>query len=454
MGLDEFAGSIPRRRLRWAAVAFSAVLVAGVVPGLASGQEEEFVTGSGNAYAQVVRVGPTAARLSLAPIIGLSLADYVGTLGRGEVKAAEWAALGVARSELPDNTPALRVESTQKGSEKGTTEIVVGGTDVGGNGGGLMELHARATDAPLGESRYRLARFGIPGLIEVNEGEAHTTAGIIETAKGRVRQSTSTVEVKSFDFGGGAVTLSGLRWWAVQRTGAEKKVEGSFTIQGASIGGVAIPLPGGGAELGSILGPINTALAPTGFAIRPPEIDTVADVARVSPLSIEIIDSPLGRQFVAPILEAMHPIREPLTDALIEGSEGEFSVAILVADIGVGIVSGSSQLHIEVGGANAFTEGQRFESPFSGVITLPPVVRGDQTVFVPGKPGSPAIPPTEPEEAELAVALPARPGTRTVPGDKGGVAMAVGLIGLVVAAGLAAADWYRMRTARRVTAEG
>lgn len=88
------------------------------------------------------------------------------------------------------------------------------------------------------------------------------------------------------------------------------------------------------------------------------------------------------------------------------------------------------------------------------MITLPPVVRGDQTVFVPGKPGSPAIPPTEPEEAELAVALPARPGTRTVPGDKGGVAMAVGLIGLVVAAGLAAADWYRMRTARRVTAEG
>lgn len=457
MGLDEFAGSIPRRRLRWAAVAFSAVLVAGVVPGLASGDEEEFVAGSGYASAQILRVGPTAARLSLAPVFGLSLADYLNTLGRGQASVADWAAIGIAERALPDNTPFVKVESTQDGAAGGKREFVAGGTDSSGNGGGLMELFARATTAPFGESRFRLASLTIPGFIEVGEGVARTSSGVVD---GDARVSTAVAEIGSLDFGGGAVKMTGLRWEAVQRTGSGgKKVTGKFTIQGASAGGVPMSIPAEGSDLEPLLVALNTALAPTGFVIRPPEVETLGGVARVTPLSFEIVNSPLGRQFLAPIVEAIQPIRDPILAGLFTGEDAPFadaSAAVLIADLTLGIASGSSQLHIELGGANAFTEGERFTNPFAFLPELPPNVGAVETVFTPGSPGSPGSPgrPAVKDTGELVAALPQTPAGRTVPGDKGGVAMVVGLIGLIVAAGLAAADWYRMRTARHVTAGG
>lgn len=434
-----------RRGLRRAAAAvFGVVLAGSVLPGLA-GAQDDFIAGSGNAYAQVYRVGPTAARLSLAPILGLSLADYLNTVGRGQVKAAEWAAVGVAEPALPENTPELQVESTDPGAEKGKTEYVAGQADDSGNGGGLMELFARATKAPLGESSFKLERFAIPGLIDVGGGVAHTSAGIVG---GKLREARAEVDISGLAFAG-TVALSGLHWEAVQRTSnGRKTVTGSFTIQRASIGGVPLPVPSG--DISTVLGPVNTALAPTGFAIKAPGIDRSGGVASVSPLAIEIVNSPLGRQFLAPILEAAQPIREPLTDAIISGSGGEASVAILVADLTLGIFSGSSQLHMELGGVHAFTEGERYANPFGpGGFRPPPAPPQSQSVFVPGTVGRPPVPGAPGDSGELVAALPAGPGQRTIPGGRGGLAVAVGLVGLLVAGALATRDYWKMRKIHR-----
>jgi hypothetical protein len=72
-------------------------------------------------------------------------------------------------------------------------------------------------------------------------------------------------------------------------------------------------------------------------------------------------------------------------------------------------------------------------------------------VFTPGTPGSPGTPGTTPVDEGVLSAAPAQT-TKTIPGDKGGVAVAVGLIGLGVAIGLAIGDWYRMRLSRRAAA--
>lgn len=472
MGLEGSARPPARRRLRLAAVVFSAVLVAGAVPGLASGQEEEFVNGSGYASAQILRVGPTAARLSLAPILGLSLADYLSTLGRGQASAADWAAIGIAEPALPENTPLVKVESTGPDGrienavancsqtnepDEYSSRCFVAGGEAGGGGGGLMELFARARTTPFGESRFRLAAFEVPGLINMGKGHATATSGIVD---GNIRESTAVVEISGLDFAGGAVKLSGLHWEAVQRTGVGGEVEtvtGKFTVQGASAGGVPLPILGG--DLESVIGPLNAALAPTGFAMTLPEVQKLGDVARVTPLAIEIIDSPLGRQFLAPIISELQPIRDPLIQELITGEDAPFkdaSAAVLIADLTLGIATGASQLHIELGGANAFTEGERFENPFFSLPELPPVVGSLGSIFTPGTAGTQGTPgtPGVQDTGELVAALPQSPAQRTVPGDKGGVAVMVGLIGLIAAAGLAAADWYRMRTARRLAAGG
>jgi hypothetical protein len=257
---------------------------------------------------------------------------------------------------------------------------------------------------------------------------------------------------------GGAVTLSGLRWESVQRTGAVKSLKATFTIEGATIGGVPLSVPGGGSDLETIIGPINTALAPTGLKVSLPVSEKQSGQAGETPLSIDIKNSPAGRQFIAPILEAFHPVREPVADQFIAIAKQlhdygfpDASVAILLADLTLGIFSGSSQLHMEFGGSSAFTEGEEYENPFGHGIDFgpPPAVAGGQTVFTPGKPGTPPVPGGAGSDRGTLVAAPTVPGTRTIPGDKGGVAVVVGLLGLGVAIGLGAADWFRMRASRR-----
>lgn len=452
--MNDLRGTLrTRKKLRWASAIGVGLLLSTITPSLAGGAEEEFITGSGNAYAQIYRVGPTAGRLSLAPIIGLSLADYLSTVGRGEAKAADWAGIGVAERALPDNTPVVRVASTDKNADEGESVIVAGQKDASGAGGGAMDLFARATNAPLGESHVRIATINIPGLIEMFQSEARTVVGVVGKD---VRRSTSTVEIGRLVLGG-TVELVGLKWEAVQETRQEgkPKISGRFTIEGAKIAGTPVPGPVGSSELEPVLEQINAALAPTGFAVRAPTVEKRGGQASVEPLAFEIINSPAGRQYLAPILEALQPTREPIADAFIdlakqieESNEDapDASVAVLAADLTLGIFSGSSQLHIELGGVNAFTEGEQFDDPFGFAEFRPPPI-GPQTLNVPGKPGTPGAPGAAGDEGTL-VAAPGAPAQRTVPGGRGGIAVAVGLAGLAVAVALAVADYRRMRASR------
>jgi hypothetical protein len=443
--------------LRLIAALSIGLVAASFAPGSADAKDEEFVNGSGASYAQIYRVGPTAGRLSLAPIFGLSLADYLNTVGRGETKVVDWAGIGVAERSLPDNTPSLKVSSTQEGSEKGITEVVGGQSD-GQTGGGFAEMYVRATDAPLGESRFRLNTLSIPGLIEARDSQSHSITGIVSEG---LRQAVATTDIGSLSLAGGQVNLKGLHWRAAQTTGKKNTVTGTFTVEGATLGGVPLPMPGGPSDLVSILGPINAALAPTGFVMSVPRFEKRSGQAFVTPLSLDIADSQLGRTYLAPLLAELAFAREPVADAFIDlakqlaeanESAPDLTVGVLAADLAIGIFSGSSQLHIEMGGVSAYTEGELFDNPFDDAFDLkPPTVAPTQTIAVPGTagtPGTPGTPAGEEEEGEL-VAAPLPPGQRTVPGDKGGVAAIVGLIGLGVAIALATRDYWKMRQIRR-----
>lgn len=447
--------SMTRRAPKLIGACSVALILSALLPvGARGAVEEEFVTGSGTSYAQFVRVGPTAGQLSLAPVFGLSLADYVNTVGRGQATVADWAGIGVAERSLPDNTPIVKARSTEKDADKGKTEVVGGQSD-GETGGGIAELYARATKAPLGEGRFRLTSMAIPGLIEARSSRSHALTGV----NGETREALATTEIGVLSIAGGAVELKGLRWASTQQTGDSRSVKGTFTIEGATIGGTPLEFPAGESELETIVEPINTALAPIGLSVSLPVVENRSGQATVTPLAISIKNSPAGRQFIAPILEALRPAREPVADAFIDLAKSlaeanedipDASVAVLLADLTLGILSGSSQLHMEFGGVSAFTEGQTFENPFAngGIDFTPPKPAGPQTVFEPGKPGTAGRPGTSPSDEGTLVAAPI-PGTRTVPGDKGGVAVVVGLVGLAVAIALAGADWWRMHRSKR-----
>ncbi|MGH2760561.1 MAG: hypothetical protein ACRDKJ_13515, partial [Actinomycetota bacterium] len=413
--------------------------------------------------------------------------DYLNTLGRGEALIFDWVALEDSIPvEVRTGLPPLRAESTGKPQCRDRVRTTPGGAPIG-----VFEQRAKATPSgPFGESTFRLASFAVPGAFDVASAEAHSTAGIV---KDEVREATGVTEIGKLTLAEGAVTLKGLRWEAVHRSGADKKLDGGFTIEAANIAGVPLPIPSSG-ELDGVIGPINDALAPLGIALRLPTVDTSGGVARITPLAIQIFESPTRSSVLGPLFGNIQPLRQPLVDELFglaeefdnqtglgadEGVEegdrevtqvecngdlppsaGDSSGArdyaasgILVTDITLGAISGVSTLQVALGGAVAFTEGKAFDNPFGtdGFKVAPLPVNN----VIPGSPGTPGTPGTPGSQA--APNLDTGTGTaagRTVPGERGGIAMWIGLAGLLLAGVIGATDWYLIRKARAVLPVG
>ena len=488
---------IVSRTLRRAVAAGAATVLAGTFAvGLApngAGAQEEFINGSGRADAKILRMGPSAGRLSLAPTIGLTLADYLGTKGRGESRTGDFAALdGSVPEQVKNELPIVRAESTD--DDAGTTKT-------GGSAGtpasspikvGSSEQTASATKDPRGSASYTLGAYGLNPVFEMGSSTASATSGVI--AK-KTREAIGTTRISSIKLGGGVVTLNGLTWEAVQRTGegatasADFRVDSVTLLQSGGTGLLGVPLPAvpvtiPGGDLSAALGPINNALKPSGLILSLPTKSTDGGISRVGPLAVQIADSEIGRTALGPVLGGLQPVRDPITGALISADK-RFSTAVLLADVAVGIFSGSGRNDIEFGGASATTEGESFESPFGdfnfGSFTLPDssdsaFSLSDSTStgtdsfastgsalgssasstgssFTAGTTGTTgaagttaAAAPTTSTGRQTAVPLAAN---RTIPGKRGGVAALIGLAGLLAALGVASMDYRQIRSNRR-----
>jgi hypothetical protein len=440
---------------------------------------EPFVNGSGRADARIIRVGPSRG-LSLAPTIGLSLSDFLGTLGRGQAITADFAALdGSIPPELAEQLPSVRAESTEEGAGQPETTTLAGSPAGVPVQLGAAQLSATGFKDPKGTSSFTLGALNIPGVIEVSGGTAGSSAAVIDK---RTREAVGTSTIGTVKLAGGVVTLKGLKWQALQRTGANAGTEAEFTIEGATVPGVlgpkTLPIPEAGASLASLIDPINAALKPSGLVLRAPVKSTTNGVARIGPLAVTVADSEIGRTVLGPTIEQIQPVREPVTRALIS-ADPLFSTAILLTDVTVGVLAGASRLDIELGGASAFTEGTSFVSPFGafslGAFTLPPssgspsdmddtesdaeastrFALSETRDFASGSGGLDSIGTTPPAgttaTADIAEARTASPtaASRTIPGTTGGPAALVGLAGLLAALGVAGADYRRIRNNRR-----
>lgn len=459
------------------------VLGAAGVAALPAQADEEFVVGSGRADARIIRVGPSAGKLAIAPTIGLSLADFLGTLGRGEARTADLGALEVALPpEVVGLLPTSRTESTEENAEAGETVMVAGtpaGTPVTL---GAIEEKTSATKAPRGASQVTVGAIGIPGVLEIGAAKASSTAQVIDK---KTREARGVTSIGSLSLGGGAVVLRGLTWEAVQRTGEGAGTDGDFRVDAVTIAGQNVTVPAGAIPLDAVLPQINAALAPSGLMIDAPTVQKEGDFVRVTPLAIRVVNSQLGQTVVAPILGAIQPARDPVTGAIVENC-AECAVAILLADVVAGVVSGGGRLDIELGGVTGYTEGTRYESPFdfdfSGVGGGASSDFGDDAAaesFARSDSGSspssfessraPLAPGASPGAGAGGLATPAgAPGDgagagadtnvaagtlASASGDEsgstGGAAALIGLAGVLAALALGAADFRAIRAARR-----
>src|SRR5581483_1912518 len=262
-------------------------------------------------------------------------------------------------------------------------------------------------------------------------------------------------------------------------------------------------LPGAPAPtLPDPLAAINTAIGPTGLVLVAPKFDAAGGVARVTPMSLRIADSALGRVVLAPVVTSLQPLRDPVVGGLLAMSR-DFGTAVTVADVATGVLTGTGGIAFDFGGVTATTEGEAYDNPFAGGVgdgndvgdggfgdggEVPglPEVPAPATAYggpsadggLPADSGgsigfggdgaggsgigspSPSIPSTGPGGSagsnpagdEVAYGDPAAmfgSASRHEPGSKGGRALAVAALALLTVAALAAADAFHLRRASR-----
>lgn len=419
---------------------------------------DDFVAGSGQASATVVRTGPITGRLDFTVGLGQSLVDYVGNVGRGQSKSVDFGLLGIlVTSHQCNGDPyvvnpkyvapfTLRATSADRDADKGPSTTAIGP---------FGKQQVWANHNPSSRAVTTIAPFEVKGLFELAGGRADATTGVI---KRRTRESVGRVELSSLTLLNGLVRLEGLRWDVVQRTrsnGTVEKVAGSFNLAGVTISGVAMPVAGRSVD--DVLDQVNKAIAYTGIALVSPRFTNARGEARISALDLRIFDSKLAYATVRPAVAAAYPVRRPIADAII-GIECRAAVPIAAADLALEGLEGSGGTVLRFGGASASTEAAQYANPFAttGGLGLGPV----PSPLPPLDTIADAVPVT-------AGALPSISGGATgvagsnvpsgasatelvsrfssVPGGRGGAALVSGLLGLLGVLLIAGADYVHMR---------
>jgi hypothetical protein len=509
-------------RCRAPAVLAGAILA--VVPlGTGAGADPTFVSGSGRARASLFEIVPRTGGLEIPINFGKALTTYQGlsaTATSGGVKPPSQKSgdgdcggglqpPGGGGNSNPTSFPfvsILSVSTGEKDAEKGR-QVDQGNFPDGSPVSGRFEhQEVAATADPSARAATTTGQFGFGKLVEVVNARTESQAGVVG---GKARLAHAVTIIDRLNLLDGLVTLVDVRWEATQQTGEEPRADGGFTVGSVLFQGKPLPappappnLPGGSPApptLPDPLAALDTALGPTGLVLEAPHVDTAGGVVRVSPMSLRIADSALGRVVLGPIVAGLQPLRDPVVGGLLALS-CDFGTAVTVADLATGVLTGSGGISFDVGGVTATTEGEAYDNPFAGGIGDGGDLGGggfgsDDVPGLPERGGDSTAAPTaslgdhgagtgtgsspdlglsgggfntSPGSAngtgsgsavgsaaagdEVAYADPSgvfTPASRHLPGHTGGRALAVAALALLTVAALAAADAFHVRRASR-----
>ncbi|HEV7865139.1 MAG TPA: hypothetical protein VGR20_20755 [Acidimicrobiia bacterium] len=497
----------------------------------ADSPQDDFVAGSGRARASLFEILPRTGGLTIPVNFGKALVTYQGlsaTATSGGVKPPSQNSAdgdcgggpqppggggGGGGAPAPPSpgggkgpstsfpfVSTLTVSSGDKDAAQGR-KMDQGAFPAGSPVSGALEhQEVAADDNPSARAATTSGRLGFGPVAEVVNGRTEASTGVVQ-GKARLAHAATTMDRLSLL--DGLIVLTDVRWEATQRTGDAERAEGAFTVGSVLFEGKPLPGPPGPLDglpgmpaLPDPLAALNTALAPSGLALVTPHFDAAAGAAQVTPLSLRVADSTLGRVVLGPIVGDLQPLRDPVVGGLLAMS-CDFGTAVTVADVGASILTGSGGLSFDFGGVSATTEGEHYDNPLSGGL-------GDTGDLNDGNVGGGDLPELGPEPApstalsggpvtdtgfatgsgsdlgaqggdtssgpstsgprsrsglgsaptgdEAAFATPTGlfgSTSRHLPGHKGGRAVAVAALALLSVAALAAADAFHLRRASR-----
>lgn len=462
-----------RRRLP-ALAAFVAIVfaaLAGSAPVRAQ-EDGEIRNGTAKAVALVSRVAPGVGNLELGMTAGTSVTQITNSLAQATSQTVDLGLIGSSltaegcrgsSSLQPEDLPQPTAVDNRDGDASATRDE--SGTSDAPFGMGRMYVEAFANPV-ASRAVTQSSGVTIDAALSLGGGESSARTAVLP-GRGREAEAkvTSSVEIA------GVVHLDGLRWNAYHRTGVEREVRGIFEVGAADVGGLPFPSD----DVGALETAVNQALVPLGVTLDFPEVETVTeptDFLRVTPLQIEIRDSPAGATIFGPVLDATREQRGQLFDTLVE-QICELASVLLVGDITVSVISGTGFLTIELGGVEVSSGDFVLQSPFGA-----PIVPPGQTVApradtsapqgtaspAPSGPVAPSTPTASSDGSPPPTTTPGQLAAPSVPASSGGAleefcesvhpnrdacgdgaAYLVGALALLGTLGVAGADLARQR---------
>lgn len=404
-----------------------------------------FVFGSGAASATVARARLFYGGLSLPAGVGTSSASYTNQSARALGIAMDLGAYVGLAGDVPKQFQPATVDSNN-GDKKAKGNLEAGEA--------IARVDLEATRTPSSSADVHMADIDLPALVRVEGAHTNSAVGVVDKKQ---RRAMAIADVARVEIANGLVVLEGLHWEAIQRTGFEAISDATFDVAGLRIAGLKVPIKGG--DLNNVLNNINNALVPVGLRVVAPTKTISAEGAvGMSPLRVELANSPLGKQLLGPIIASARPLIAPAMDALLKANK-TLGLVGLVADIVLGVADGSGGVEVGIGGTTATTSSTGFVAK-PGVNTVGPLTPSDTTFN--GTPATNVSPETIAREtggelietpAQAASRGPLRCVLEAGPRRKGdcrdsNVATAV-VITAVAVIGLVAAEFASRRRRRR-----
>ena len=432
----------------------------------------DFVPGTAVATSQAFQIDPRNAGLAATITIGRSVAQYRNALAQASSQALDLGLIGNSLTVQCGSTPpaltpgqlpkAITAESNAGASESDTNS---GGaanqfaTAVGG------DSHVKATPPPNEDAvaSFDGGLINIPTVIALHGLSSSAHAHLYQ---GHAREADSTADLNAVDLGG-VVKLGGLHWETSVRTGTNASSSSTFTVSTVSIAGTKLPTASTDSLL-STFKAVNQALATSGLHITVPEVSHENGQLAMTPMSIGIDHSALGKMVLVPILNILHTVFDPVADT-INKSFCTFGSLYGAVNLLIAGLDGIGQFDLNLGGTTAKTDDSTYANPFGdgggentssgsgtfvppgGDTTTPPIDNGD---------GGPL--PTASDAPVLAPSPVVAGGTETVaascsttspagrPSCGRGAGLAVGLIALAALGGIAGADYFVVRRRSRL----
>ena len=371
-------------------------LVLGVVAGILIGpigigdtqeskpESGEIRNGTAKATALVSRIGPGVGELELAMRGGTSVAQLTNSLAQATSQTLDMGLIGTAATAQdcagdqylkPENLP----QATSVDNRDGEAAADRDESGTGGSPYGMGRMHAEASKEPIRASALtKASAFDLNPALQFGSG---TSRASVEVLPGKGRQADAEV-VSSMDLGG-VVTMDGMRWHTFHRTGTEPEATASFEYGRASVGGSGYPP----AESQAFEEAANAALAPLGASIRFPRVERLVeptDLIRVTPMRLEIRDTPAGRAVFGPLLDASRSQRGDLFDAIV-GQICQLSTFLLIGDVTLSVISGTGFLILDFGGVEASSSDFQLIDPFGAPIVPPGTPVGPDAPATPAR---------------------------------------------------------------------